>query len=170
MTADILYSLFNLYWVAGRWADLVSVGIPPSCPQCNPEGCCKTRAVLQTVSIRSNNSGKFSLHCPGSPGETETHKVNLRLTLGKCCICEVVFLCVPAGRARRPPETGTPAWTLFLYASGPTGTSRQSGCSSEWLDRILTKGIITVMEKLQCVFIQKEVWSWCWCSALLKGI
>lgn len=137
-----------LCWVTGRWADLVSVGIPPSCPQCNPEGCCKTQAALQTVSIRSNNSGKFSLRCPGSPGETETHKVNLGLKCGKCRVCEV--LCVPAGRARRPPETGTQAWTRYLYASGPTGTSRQSGCSSEWLGRTLTKGIITVTEKLQC--------------------
>lgn len=46
-------------------------------------------------------------------------------------------VCVPAGRARRPPETGTLAWTRLLCASGPTGTSHQSGCSSEWLDRTL---------------------------------
>lgn len=114
----ILYSLFNLYWVAGRWADLVSVGIPPSCPQCNPEGCCKTRAVLQTVSIRSNNSGKFSLRCPGSPGETETHKVNLRLKLGKCCICEVVFFvrtCRPGQKASRDWNTGMDTVPLCIW-------------------------------------------------------
>lgn len=35
--------------------------------------------------------------------------------------------------------TGTQAWRRSLYASGPTGTSRQIGCSSEWLDRTLRK-------------------------------
>lgn len=144
----------NIAWWQDKWADLVSGGIPPSCPQWNHEGCCKTQEVLQIVSIQNNNFGTFSQHCLGCPEETEKHKILVRLRLKQCsvvlCVC-FFLLFLPAALAKRPLETGTQAWTQFLCASGPTGTSHQSGCSSGLLGRTLTKS----------QWCLKNMHSWC---------
>lgn len=76
----------NIAWWQDKWADLVSGGILPSCPQWNHEGCCKTQEDLQTVSIQNNNFGTFSQHCLGCPGETERHKILVRLRLKQCSV------------------------------------------------------------------------------------
>lgn len=72
------------FWSCG--ANLASVDIPPSCPQWSHEGCCKTQAVLQTVSRQNSSFGRSSLHCRGCPEETEIHQKPVRLKITRLCV------------------------------------------------------------------------------------